>query len=215
MNYIDVTVSLQCSTNISDNFYAYHIPYASGSSKIVYICLLQWFSILQNFKFVVINIASDFSRDKSNPKQWSIMAFLWMEYVHNRKPVDEADCRGIDRKHLSRLMSKPTKWSVRSAKTQISTGIHPVWSESSQCTKWVTEDPMFFHADSEDSDQTGWMPRLIWVFAWRQRHFVSYVMLRLICSSPEISWGASQIRQVVRIWLQIIKHAPQLLVLET
>ena len=30
---------------------------------------------------------------------------------------------------LSRLMTKPTKWSVRLVKTQISLGIHPVWSE--------------------------------------------------------------------------------------
>ena len=28
-------------------------------------------------------------------------------------------------------MIKPTKWHVRPAKTQISLGIHPVWSESS------------------------------------------------------------------------------------
>ena len=33
--------------------------------------------------------------------------------------------------HLSRLMTKPTKWHVRPAKTQISLGIRPVWSESS------------------------------------------------------------------------------------
>ena len=31
---------------------------------------------------------------------------------------------------------------------------------------------MFLHADSEDSDQTGPMPRLIWVFAGRKGHFV-------------------------------------------
>ena len=53
------------------------------------------------------------------------------------------------------------------AKTQISLGIHPVWSESSLCTQWVAKDPTFLHADSEDSDQTGRMPRLIWVFAGR------------------------------------------------
>ena len=36
---------------------------------------------------------------------------------------------------LSCLMTKPTKWSVHPVKTQISLGIHPVWSESSQCTQ--------------------------------------------------------------------------------
>ena len=33
--------------------------------------------------------------------------------------------------NMSRLMTKPTKWHVRPAKTQISLGIPPVWSESS------------------------------------------------------------------------------------
>ena len=34
-------------------------------------------------------------------------------------------------------------------------------------------------AQSEGSDQTGWMPRLIWVFAGRTCHFDGFVMLRL------------------------------------
>ena len=56
--------------------------------------------------------------------------------------------------HLSHDMTKPTKWLCASED-----------SESSLCAQWVAEDPMFLHADSEDSDQTGRMPRLIWVFA--------------------------------------------------
>ena len=60
---------------------------------------------------------------------------------------------------------KTNKMSLHPAKTQISRGIHPVWSESSLCAQWVAKDPSFLHADSEDSDQTGRMPRLIWVFA--------------------------------------------------
>ena len=55
--------------------------------------------------------------------------------------------------------------SVRPAKTQISLGIRPVWSKSSLCAHWVTKDQMFLYADSEDSDQTGRMPRLFWVFS--------------------------------------------------
>ena len=34
-------------------------------------------------------------------------------------------------------------------------------SECLLCTQWVAKDPSFRHADSEDSDQTGRMPRLI------------------------------------------------------
>ena len=36
---------------------------------------------------------------------------------------------------------------------------------------------MFLHGDSEDSDQTGWMPRLTFVFVGRTGHFVGIVML--------------------------------------
>ena len=39
---------------------------------------------------------------------------------------------------------------------------------------------MFLHADSEDSDQTVRMPRLIWVHAGCTGHFVGFVMRRLI-----------------------------------
>ena len=62
---------------------------------------------------------------------------------------------------------KTNKVTVRPAKTQISLGICPVWSESSLCAQRVAKDPSFLHADSEDSDQTGRMPRLIWVYAGR------------------------------------------------
>ena len=57
--------------------------------------------------------------------------------------------------------------------------IHPVWSEPSLCAHWVAKDPSFLHADSKDSDQTGRMPRLIWVFAGRTCHFLCFVMRRL------------------------------------
>ena len=74
------------------------------------------------------------------------------------------------------LMTKPTKWHVRPAKTQISLGICPGWSESLLCTQRVAKDPTFLHADSEDSDLTGWMPRLIWVFSGR-----TVILLVLSC----------------------------------
>ena len=80
------------------------------------------------------------------------------------------------------LMTKPTKWHVCPVKTQISLGICPVWSESSLCTLCIAKDPTFLLADSEVSDQTGRMPRLIWVFAECTCHFVGFVVLRLKCS---------------------------------
>ena len=71
---------------------------------------------------------------------------------------------------------KTNKMTVHTAKTQISLGICPVWSESSLCAEWVAKDPSFLHADSEDSDQTGRMPSLIWVFARQTCHFVGFVV---------------------------------------
>ena len=75
---------------------------------------------------------------------------------------------------------KTNKMIVRPVKTQISLGMRPVWSESSLCAQWVAKDPYFLHADSENSDQTGRMPRLTWVFAGRTCHLVGFVMRRLI-----------------------------------
>ena len=98
----------------------------------------------------------------------------------NTEPQTER--QGGDTVHhdVSRLVTKPTKWHVRPAKTQISLGIRPVWSESSLCAQWVAKDPSFLYADSEDSDQTGRIPRLIWVFAGRTCNFVGFVTRRLM-----------------------------------
>ena len=60
-------------------------------------------------------------------------------------------------------------------------GIRPIWSESSLCAQMVAKDPSFLHADSEDSDQTGRMPRMIGVFAGR-----TVILLVL-------SWGGSNL----------------------
>ena len=70
------------------------------------------------------------------------------------------------------------------AKTQISLGIRPVWSESSLCTQWVDKDSSFLHADGEDSDQTGRMPRLIWVLAGRTLILFSHVVAHIFYGNP-------------------------------
>ena len=62
---------------------------------------------------------------------------------------------------------KTNKMAVRPAKTQISLGIRPVWSES-LLSAWRKIGSLAIHwAHSEDSDQSERMPRLIWVFAGR------------------------------------------------
>ena len=97
--------------------------------------------------------------------------------------------------------------TVRPVKTQISLGICPVRSESWLCAQWVAKDPSFLHADSEDSDQTGRMPRLIRVFAGRTYYFVGFVMKRLICySHPNnvvYKW-AMRPKDADRIWIYTV-----------
>ena len=65
--------------------------------------------------------------------------------------------------YLSRLTTKPTKWHVRPAKTQINLGIRPVWSESSLSTWGKLKSLAIIKVHGEASGQTGWMPRLILV----------------------------------------------------
>ena len=69
--------------------------------------------------------------------------------------------------YLSHRMTKPTKLHVRPAKTQISLGIHQVWSESVLCNQWVADVPSFLHADIKDSAEC-------------TCHFVGFVMHWLI-----------------------------------
>ena len=76
---------------------------------------------------------------------------------------------------------KTNKVSVRPAKTQISLGIRPVWSESS-LSAWRKLGSLATHwVQSEDCDQTGRIPRLIWVFAGR-----TLILLVLSCRSSII-----------------------------
>ena len=109
------------------------------------------------------------------------------------------DCKPDYDPDLSRLMTKPINVAVRPAMTQISLGIRPVWSESSICAQWVAKSQSFLHADSEDSDQTGRMPRLIWVFARRTCHFVRFIMRPLIfCLNSET--GTSFFKTCISKW---------------
>ena len=67
---------------------------------------------------------------------------------------------------MSRLMTKPTKWHVRPAQTQISLGIRPVWSESllsawrnlrSLATHWAHSEDWSSWADAQDDLSLGWV----------------------------------------------------------
>ena len=96
-------------------------------------------------------------------------------------PADQSHVHSVLHcsKYLSRLVTKPTKRHMHPAKTQISLSIRAVWSESS-LSAWRKRGSLATQwAHSEDSDQTGRMPRLIWVFTGR-----TVILLVL-------SWGGS------------------------
>ena len=67
--------------------------------------------------------------------------------------------------------------TVHLAKTQISLGIHPVWSESSLLAQWAAEDQSFLHADSEDGSD--------WVDAQAD--------LSLCCAHMPVCWFCHQV----------------------
>ena len=77
--------------------------------------------------------------------------------------------------HFSCHMTKPTKWPVCPAKTQISMGIRLVWSKSS-LSAWKNIGPSLPIERTVKTDQTGRMPRMIWVFPGCTCHFVGFVL---------------------------------------
>ena len=121
-------------------------------------------------------------------------------------------------KQKRRLLPKPfeprhdktNKLSVRPAKTQISLGIRPVWSESS-LSAWRKLGSLATHwAHSECSDQSGRRPRLIWVFAGR-----TVTLLVLSCCgsfySPTQSIECTNLIEICRkpqIW-PLLRYAYQ------
>ena len=76
----------------------------------------------------------------------NVQADLSLRWAHVRRTF-RSRCDSFGKSHR---MTKPTKWHVRPAKTQISLGVRPVWSESLLCAQWVAKDPSFLNADSED-----------------------------------------------------------------
>ena len=94
---------------------------------------------------------------------------------------------------------KTNKMSVRPAKTQISLGMRPVWSESSLCAHWVAKDPTFLHADSEDSDQT---ERMLGAhsFCWFC-HVAAHIGMKHIDRRPRIRTKRNEPRHVMS-WLK-------------
>ena len=104
---------------------------------------------------------------------------------------------------MSHLMTKPTKWHVRPAKTQISLAIRSVWSESS-LSAWRKLGSLATHwAHSEDSDQTGQMPRLIWVFAAQSFCWFCHQAAQLLlyeCFENSVTMTPCNVLLILLIW---------------
>ena len=108
--------------------------------------------------------------------------------------------------YLVKILNEPrhdktNNVAVRPAKTQISLGIRPVWSESSRSEYRKLGSVATHWAHSEDSDQTGRMPRLIWVFAGR-----TLTLLVLSCrgSNALIKWSHVVIHHV-GFWMGLLR----------
>ena len=81
--------------------------------------------------------------------------------------------------YFSRLMTKPTKWHVRPAKTQINLGIRPVWSEAS-LSAWRKHGSGATHwAQAKTLIRLGGCP------GWSESSLGAYVILLVL------SWGGS------------------------
>ena len=124
---------------------------------------------------------------------------LWLCYFlsqHSSKHCKTLYAAWSDIKQLLKLLglwerrhNKTNNVAVCPVKTQINLGIRPVWSESS-LSAWRNLGFLATHwAHSEDSDQTGRMPRLIWVFAGR-----TLILLVLSCCG---SWQSFILLQLL------------------
>ena len=83
---------------------------------------------------------------------------------------------------MSRDMTKPTKWVC--AQRRLRSTWASAQSDQSSLSAWRNLGFLPTHwAHSEESDQTGPMTRLIWVFVGRTGHFVGFVMswLKYVC----------------------------------
>ena len=77
----------------------------------------------------------------SSFKGWGVKTQIWQQLILTQFGFPATNLQYFANNCLSRLVTKPTKWHVRPAKTQISLGIRPGWSPPSLCAQWVAKDP--------------------------------------------------------------------------
>ena len=116
-------------------------------------------------------------KHKSRVKNASIYRDSFLTYIQVLKLKLKLRL-GKVRSSIWTLHDKMNRMICAPRETQISLGICPVWPESS-LSAWRKHGPLATNrAHSKDSDQTGRMPRLIWVFAERAQ----VILLVLSCA---------------------------------
>ena len=113
--------------------------------------------------WLVVDEESDSDQDEQEPEE--------REETEKKSSVSYHE--PIERPH-----DKTNKMTVHPAKTRSAWA--SAQSDQSSLFPWRSIGSLATHrVHSEDSDQTGWMPRLIWVFAGHTCHFVGFAMQRL------------------------------------
>ena len=129
---------------------------------------------------IIVRIGIFSQNLRARPKIWGLQATeplimpipdvgSWVVYMWHNKIRSEPE-------HDKNQQNDP-------AKTQISLGIHLVWSEALLSAWRRPWSLTTLTVHSEDPDQTGWMRTLIWVFTVRTVHFVDFVRHWLKCYS--------------------------------
>ena len=155
--------------------------FSSGELKNEYLCLLSFCGIttIQGSRKDTLQLKSHYLL----PRKWRRCNQYDRQSRDHKNVCKMSDTLKERRVLFSSIFELPcdktNKMALRLGKTQISLGIRPVWSES-LLSAWRKFGSLATHwAHSEDSDQTGRMPRLIRVFT---RHTVILLVL---------SWGSS------------------------
>ena len=99
---------------------------------------------------------------------------------------------------MSRDITKPAKWLCAQRR------LRSAWAsaqsdQSSLCAQWVAKDPSFLHADNKDFDQTGRMPRLIWVFPGR-----TVTLLVLSCRGSDVAFPVDRVGVSISVSITLL-----------
>ena len=134
-------------------------------------------------------------QSKYRKDMWHYHFVINTGYLQTFSNNAEVAVRGADDSHLNRLMTKPTKWHVRPAKTQISLCIRPVWSESSlsawrelgcSATHWAHSEDWSDWADAQADLSLRWAHMPFCWFSHEAAHFSFVLSNDVLCSKVSV-----------------------------